>query len=157
MLENLYRDSLALMERMRDYVREDAHRDRAELTWSDRTTMIRVNRMLTVRLCHAFQLVQAHQARLAGDLEAAVPPRIRLESIPVDLHRSVLSPRLAALADAANHLFERLHAVHLAIYPEDASDIDPLPPAALALVANDEDAEDGSNYAGGDDEDRIYA
>lgn len=128
MLENLYHDALDLMERMRDYVRRDARADRMALPWSGRLAMIQTNRILTVRLCHALQLIQAHQARLLGDpeLAAAVPPRIRLAPVPVD-GREVLPPRLVALAEAANHLFERLHAVHIAIVPGDAVGFADLP------------------------------
>lgn len=129
MLENLYHDALDLMERMRDYVRRDARADRLALPWSGRLAMIQTNRTLTVRLCHALQLIQAHQARLLGDAElaAAVPPRIRLAPVPLDGSREVLPARLVALAEAANHLFERLHAVHIAIVPGDADGFADLP------------------------------
>lgn len=84
MLENLYNDALALMEGMRDYVREDAKRDREAMPWKDRSSIIQVNRLMTVRLCHALQLIQAHRTRLAGELEVGCPPRIGLADIPVD-------------------------------------------------------------------------
>lgn len=124
MLENLCHDALSLMERMRDYVARDARQDRLALPWSDRVVMLQTNRDITVRLCHALQLIQAHQARLMGDAQVAglTPPRIRLAPVPVDAHRDLLPRQLVQLADDANHLFERLHAVHIAMVPGDAGD-----------------------------------
>ncbi|MCA1972229.1 MAG: hypothetical protein LDL44_05275, partial [Caenispirillum sp.] len=46
---------------------------------------------------------------------------------PLDGSREVLPARLVALAEAANHLFERLHAVHIAIVPGDAVGFADLP------------------------------
>lgn len=149
MLENLCHDMLSCMEDMRDYVRDHAHRDRLALPWSDRAVLIQVNRMLTVRLCHALQLVQAHQARLAGDPEAGVPPRITLAPVPVDAHRDMLPPRLVTLADAANHLFERLHALHLAMLPGEP---DPMPTAGFLVLPGRSDDEEGEEASR-----RLYA
>lgn len=145
MLENLYRDALTLMERMRDYVARDARRDRLAAPWSERMVMLQANRVITVRLCHALQLIQAHQARLMGDDEvlALTPPRIRLAPVPVEQWAGVLPPHLAALAADANHLFERLHAVHIAIVPGDAGPFE----ALSQEVDMEPDAEDERLYA----------
>ncbi|WP_404386009.1 DUF1465 family protein [Caenispirillum salinarum] len=162
MLENIYHDALTLMEEMRDYVREDARRDREALPWEDRAAIIQVNRLMTVRLCHALQLIQAHRARLAGDLEAGRPPRIGLAPVPVDRHGTLLPPRLLELCENANHLFDRLHAVHLAILPGeemdglDARDHTPIPPTGAPSVAALEVPETvaGDNS---DEDERAYA
>lgn len=141
MLENLYHDALALMERMRDYVRRDARQDRLALPWSQRVVMLQTNRIITVRLCHALQLIQAHQARLLGDQEVlqATPPRILLGPVPVDTYRDVLPAQLLQLADDANHLFERLHAVHMAIVPEDQ--------IRFEMIDGDREADTGERLA----------
>lgn len=118
MLENIFHDALALMEGMRDYVREDARRDREALEWKDREVIIRINRLVTVRLCHALQLIQAHRERLAGSPTAQMPRSIRLAPVPVGQSGIPLPPRLEYLCQSANHLFERLQAVHLAVLPE---------------------------------------
>ncbi|GAA0568708.1 hypothetical protein [Caenispirillum bisanense] len=151
MLENLYHDALALMERMRDYVHRDARQDRLCLPWSERVVMLQTNRILTVRLCHALQLIQAHQARLLGDSEIlqVPPPRIRLAPVPVDAYRDILPARQLQLADDANHLFERLHAVHIAIIPGDAD--------AFATPAPDGDDDDDGGDFDGDTPLRAYA